>query len=65
MRNLKLSHEEIEIIQNALQYAYDCKLGNLRNNAKLISTEERENILSFANKYFDLFDEIKGGKKDV
>jgi len=65
MRTIKLTHEEIEMVQNSLQYAYDCKIGNLKQNAKLITNEERENIVSWANKYFDLFDEIKQGQKDI
>ena len=65
MRILKLTHEEIELIKNALQYVYDSKLDNLGKCRKIISLEESEKIIEVANGYFDLFEAINYGQKDV
>lgn len=65
MRTIKLTHEEIELIKNALQYVYDSKLDNLKQCAKIISKEESEKIIEVANGYYDLFEAINYGQKDV
>jgi len=65
MRNLQLTHKEIELIKNALQYVYDSKLDNLNKCSKIITLEESEKIIEVANGYFDLFEQISEGTKDV
>ena len=54
MRTLKLSHQEIELIENALLYVYDKKLDMVSNSKRILDKEQRDSIMSVANKYFDL-----------
>ena len=50
-----------EKIDRKISYEYH-KILKLIKGQK---NEERENIVSWANKYFDLFEAIKQGEKDV
>ena len=65
MRTLKLTHEDIWFIENALQYVYDKKLETIRNFHKVIEQDERELMLATANKYFDVLDKLSSGNSDV
>lgn len=65
MRRLKLTHEEIQIIQESLQYYYNSKLNLIKNNSGLITLEERKLLVNDANKYVGLHSMIEGGEKDV
>ena len=58
MRTLKLSHQEIELIENALLYVYDKKLDMVSNSKRILDKEQRDSIMSVANKYFDLQEQI-------
>jgi len=65
MRTLKLSHQEIELIENALLYVYDKKLDLVTNSGRILGKEQSESIMSIANKYFDLQEQISNSEKDV
>jgi hypothetical protein len=65
MRTLKLSHQEIELIENALLYVYDKKLDMVSNSKRILDKEQRDSIMSVANKYFDLQEQISNSEKDV
>ncbi len=76
MRTLKLSHEEIELIQRALGMAefqfnqlreqYIKQTVNVRGvNDKSETLKEADNLLSTENKFCDLLISIRDGKKDV
>lgn len=58
MHTITLTEEELTMAQTALQYTYDRKLDIVRSNHKILSQEERERIVSNANKYFDLSDKF-------
>lgn len=64
-RHLKLSHDEIDLIQNALSYLYNSKLDLMAKNTKILSDSERKSILNNANKYDDLRAQIENSDKDV
>ena len=63
-RKLELSHDEIELIQNALMYVYNKRLELLDKNREL-TKEEKGAILKTANEYWDLETHIGNGSKDV
>lgn len=67
-RFLMLSHEDIQIISNALNYTYLKKidmLGEMNKHRPLFSETARNEILKSANKYGDLEGAISKGEKDV
>ena len=64
MRTIRLTHREIEIIKNALQYAYDCKLDIISENRKILGEQVVEMVLQEANRYFDT-QEVFDGERDV
>jgi len=65
MRTLKLKHEEIELIKNALQYVYDKKLDVVKNNRKILTDSNVKNIIDSANGYYDIVEKIDNGDFDV
>lgn len=65
MRTIKLSHDEIELIKNSLQYVYDKKLDIVKNNRKILGDSESKSIIDTANKYFDVAEKISNGDYDV
>ena len=64
MRTIMLTHREIEIIKNALQYAYDCKVDIISQNRKILGEQVVEMVLQEANRYFDTQD-VFDGERDV
>jgi len=64
-RYLELTHDEIVLIKNALQYVYDRKMDSIKKNEKIMESNEQQIMLNSANKYFNLQDEINSGGKDV
>mgnify|MGYP007053801429 CR=1 FL=1 len=63
MRQIKLKHDEIELIKTALQYVYDKKLDILADSRKILSEEEKELIMNRAGKYYDVL-ELFDGQRD-
>lgn len=64
MRTIKLTHEEIEMIKQSLQYVYDNSLKIIKENNKLLSEQARKEIITQANKVFDIQD-VFDGERDV
>jgi len=65
MRTLKLTHEEIRLIETALLYVYDRKLDNIKLFSQIMSKDEYKHVLENANDYSDLQDQISNSEKDV
>lgn len=55
---MKLTDKEKKMIVSALQFVYDTKISQLGVNRKIMSENERTEILKTANEYFDLTDKI-------
>lgn len=65
-RTLELTHEEIEMIQGALQSKYDQGLEVVAMMRKMKLPEDPiKEVLESANTYFDLNDAIQDGAKDI
>ena len=64
-RTLKLTHYEIELLQNALGYIYNRKLDIVSKNREILNENESDFILASANGYDDLRNKIGEGEKDV
>jgi len=64
MRTLQLTHEEIETIKMALQYAYDRNLDIVSQSRKILGEEAINKILEQGNKFFDIQD-VFNGERDV
>lgn len=64
-RELRLTHEEIELIQKALDSIYLKHLETVRNDRCFLSEEATKEILKSANDYERLSSEIINDKKDV
>lgn len=64
-RNLKLSHQEIELLNIALNYIYNRKMQIVGHHTPLLSEEERKAILKNANLFDNLRIAIAGGERDV
>lgn len=64
MRTLKLTHDEVFLIETALEYVYNKKLDIVSNNRKLLSKDAVAEILKKANEYVELSDGIRNGEKD-
>lgn len=65
MRTLKLTHEQIEILQSALNRAYNQQLKIITDNARVISEQTKAEILKTANEFDDLYSLISEGDLDV
>jgi hypothetical protein len=72
MRTLKLTHEEIAMIQNALDYLSNEALENYKQVRELENfdpekrnTTENQYALKVFERYGNLCSEIKEGQKDV
>lgn len=65
MRNLSLSHEEIELIEKALNFTYNRTLDAVNATNGIISIEARKELTDSANKYAELANSIANGNKDV
>lgn len=65
MRTLKISHEDIALIEAALQYVYNRKLDHIKQSINIINAQEKVEILNSANRYLDVFDQLQNGEFDV
>lgn len=65
MRTLKLTHEQIEILQSALNRAYNQQLKIITDNARVISEQTKAEILKTANEFDDLYSLISEGGLDA
>ena len=65
MRHLKLTHDEIELIQNALMYLSQRKLDIISANHNILTKDEKSLMQNESDKYSDLLLEITDGLKDV
>ena len=65
MRNLQLTHEEIETIIKALRFTSDHQLKLVADNRALLDKETIEAILQNSYKFDDLRADISDGLKDV
>lgn len=65
MRTLKLTHEQIEVLQSALNRAYNQQLKIITDNARIISEQTKAEILKTANEFDDLHSLISEGGLDV
>ena len=63
-RALKLTHKEIQTIENALNYVFNTKLQQIDNCSTIITDDEKSEMLFTANKYGDLADAISNSEKD-
>ena len=57
-KKIELTLEEINLIKNALYFVYDKKLDTINKGNKILSKEEKETMVFYANKYFDLTDKF-------
>jgi len=64
MTTLKLSTEEVKLLNSALNYVYSEKLKILQHNRNIMSEEEMNFLLTNANKYVDLKDKISKNNMD-
>ena len=64
-RTLKLTHDEIELITNALDDTVSTKLEFVKEVKKRISLLEKKRILRIVKDYYILCNKIKDGQKDV
>ena len=64
-RTFEFTHEEVELIEKALDYVWNQKLQLISDKSLLITPEIREKLLESANKFGDLSSEISEGNKDV
>lgn len=64
MRTIQLSHEEIERIKIALQYVYERKIDNIKENKNILGRKACDDILSKARLYLDTQD-VFDGDRDV
>ena len=63
MRKIRLSHDEIELIQTALQYVHDTKLDLVSKNRTILEKSAKESIVASAKKYFDVL-AVFDGQRD-
>jgi hypothetical protein len=64
MRTIQLTHEEIETIKDALQYAYNVQLGFATQIRNLIGQQGIDTIMEKANEYLYVQD-IFNGDRDI
>lgn len=65
MRVLKLSHKEIETIEEVLNSYYNRGIKFLSDNSDIINEETRLSILKDINAKAELKEQISKGEKDV
>jgi hypothetical protein len=64
MRTVQLSHEDIETINAALQFAHDHQLKVVAENRKILGEEVTQEILSNAYRYLDA-QSVFDGERDI
>jgi hypothetical protein len=65
MRTLKLTHEEIDMIDKLLNKEYNDQLKFIKDRHHMITPVLREHLLDNANRYADLQSQIANSDKDV
>lgn len=66
MRTLRLTHKEIELINNALDHMYRDRLTHLgRCYELMIDMDTKDILIDQANEYSVLSAQIKNSEKDV
>ena len=65
MRTIILTHEQIELLQSALNRAYNQQLKIITDNARILPDEARNEILKAANSFAELNSLISEGGLDV
>ncbi len=65
MRTLKLTHQEIEILEKALAFAYNQQLETVRNMSVIFDDDARQQVINSANKYDTLRSKINSSEADV
>lgn len=64
-RTLELTHEEIELIEAALNQVTSLKMSQVSSQAGIMTKQEREAILQSSNRFDTLRAEIAEGEKDI
>lgn len=64
-RTLELTHEEIELIEAALNQVTLLKMNQVSAQSGIMSKQEREAILQSSNRFDTLRAEIAEGEKDI
>jgi hypothetical protein len=64
-RTLQLSHEQVELLVEALDFAYNKRLKLIQEHRDELDKDVIEDILAKGNKFWDLASEIKDGQLDV
>lgn len=65
MRQLELSHEDIDLIETALKYISRQGFETVRKDKDILGEKAAEAILENSNKFEDLRDSISNGEKDI
>ena len=65
MRTLKLTDKEIELIDQALDEAWEHRIKILETNSRFLSFETNKAIKNIGETFADLKDQIREGKKDT
>ena len=65
MRTLKLSHKQIELIQDSLKQAYRSQIKLIAENKNILSEPAKNEILKSANLFDTLLSDINNGDLDV
>jgi hypothetical protein len=65
MRTLKLTHQEIEILEKALVFAYNQQLETVRNMSVIFDDDARQQVINSANMFDDLRSKINNSEADV
>ena len=64
-RTLKLTQAEVDIIETALQFAYNKQMQVLEDNRPLMIGKEYQMLLDNADKFYHIKAAISFNKKDV
>lgn len=64
-RTLKLTHDEIQRIEIALDYTWSTRLDYVYKAGSLLDKESKDTIVKNAQRYSSLCNDIQDGKKDV
>ncbi len=64
-RTLKLTHEEIQRIEWALDYVWSSRLDYVYKAGNLLDKDSKDTIVKNAERYSSLVNDIQDGQKDV
>jgi hypothetical protein len=65
MRTLKLTHQEIEILEKALAFAYNQHFKTVRNMNVIFDDDTWQQVINNANMFGDLRSKINNSEADV